>query len=149
MGIEYTLVNHRDKTLFELGKGGWYVLVEYANASEGEIGAADLLYEDSVYDLIIEDVFGEYGDEVHNELDRRYYRLLAKEIIGFVNGADPKDIALTRDTDGSDVELELKSYTYVGTRYYLGDTTAVAERIAMLNQRAEKNRKRMTNENLV
>lgn len=117
MGIEYTLANHKDKTAFELGKGSWYALCD-----ENRKGDACLLYKDSIYDVLINEVF-EYQitHPEASELDvnewKQYSKEIADKIFNFVNGADPSQISLCNDCDDSDFYLREQGYRWIGTRY--------------------------------
>lgn len=113
MGLEYTLVNHQDKTCYELGKGSWGVLLD-ANRK----GSADLLYKESIRNIIVTEVWG------YNILtDKKpqfwldYAAEIASEIFDFINGVDPSNIGLANDSDDSNFEIRQKQYRWVGSRY--------------------------------
>lgn len=117
MGIEYTLANHKDKTAFELGKGSWYALCD-----ENRLGDACLLYKDSIYDVLINEVFDYYinnpnSSELSKEEWEEYAEEIAGKIFNFVNGADPNQISLCNDCDDTNFELREKGYRWTGTRY--------------------------------
>jgi hypothetical protein len=113
VGLEYTLVNHQDKTCYELGKGSWGVLLD-ANRK----GAADLLYKESIRDIIVTEIW-DYNIETDNNpqfwLD--YAVEVASEIFDFINGVDPSNIGLANDSDDSNFEVRQKQYRWVGSRY--------------------------------
>jgi hypothetical protein len=113
VGLEYTLVNHQDKTCYELGKGSWGALLD-ANRK----GSADLLYKESIRDIIVTEIW-DYNIETDNNpqfwLD--YAVEVASEIFDFINGVDPSNIGLANDSDDSNFEVRQKQYRWVGSRY--------------------------------
>jgi hypothetical protein len=127
MGIEYTLANKSNKTLFDLGKGGWGELCCYRDG-----GDENLLYEESIYQIIKHEVFFGWGDK-----DDAYIQKLAKAIYHFVRDTDPTNIILTSDCDDSTGDLEREGYRYVGCRYYLDNEEQNAKEIAILNKYAQ------------
>lgn len=117
MSLEYTLANHKDKTCFELGRGSWYALCQNGN----RIGHECLLYEDTIYEMIIEEVWDynisnpENGETADNY--RKYAAKIAAELYKFVNNTDPAEISLTNRSDDSTLDLKEKGYRWIGSRY--------------------------------
>jgi hypothetical protein len=112
MGIEYTLVNHKDKTCFELGKGSWYALCDHKG--QGDIC---LLYENKIYDTIINEIWETYIRHSNNsENYHKVARELAKNLFNFINNADPTQISLANDCDDSKFKLREDSYCWIRSR---------------------------------
>jgi len=114
MGLEYTLVNHQNKTCYELGNGSWGSLLD-ANRK----GSADLLYKESIRDIIVTDVW-DYN--IENATNPQFWLDYAVEvasgIFDFINGVDPSNIGLANDSDDSTFEVRQKQYRWVGSRYH-------------------------------
>lgn len=128
MGIEYTLANHKNKTCYELGKGSWYALCD-----KNRKGDACLLYEDSIYDVLINKVWEHIIENPTEGDSAESWQLYAKEIAGeifkFVDGVDPSQISLTNDCDDSSFELRERGYRWVGSRYREEDLSALNRHI--------------------
>lgn len=102
MGIEYALVNHRDKTMFELGKG----------FSEGFLDKDWAKDENSVYDALIDSI-----PESHKWEDG-HVEIVFERLKSFVGRTPNLEIELVNDSDGSSlVYRDHKFYTPVGSRY--------------------------------
>jgi hypothetical protein len=113
MGIEYSLVNHQDKTCFELGKGSWYALCDH-----NRIGDICLLYEDQIYDVIINEIW-DYNIEQAEDKSTWHEdaKNLAKELFIFINSANPSKISLANDCDDSYSDVRQNNYRWIGSRY--------------------------------
>ncbi len=116
MGVEYCLANHKDKTCFELGKGSWYALCQDRNRTGHEC----LLYEDTIYDMITEEIWDHNISEAA-ETWKKAAQELASALYKFVNDADPTEISLVNDSDDSESNLREKGYRWVGSRYKSAD----------------------------
>ncbi len=112
MGVEYTLANHKDKTCFELGKGSWYALCQDRNRTGHEC----LLYEDTIYEMITEEIWDQNISEA-SETWKKAAQELAAALYKFVNDADPTEIGLVNDSDDSESFLREQGYRWVGSRY--------------------------------
>jgi len=128
MGIEYTLANHENKTCFELGKGSWYALCDHNGK-----GDVCLLYEDQIYDVIINEIW-EYNIATSLSTKEKsdwieYSKTLSKEIFKFINNVDPSRISLTNDSDDSTFELRQNGYRWVGSRYVEDDLSLLNRHI--------------------
>ena len=62
MGIEYSLVNHKNKTLFDLGKGSWYALFDSHRK-----GLPELLYAEEIKEIIEEEIFDDWDKTKENK----------------------------------------------------------------------------------
>ena len=117
MGLEYTLVNHQNKTCFELGKGAWYALCDKKRR-----GDFCLLYQDETYDTIVNEIWdyniAQAGSPEAAASWRANAKELAKNIFAFVNNVDPSEIELCHDSDDSLIELRQKGFRWTGSRYY-------------------------------
>jgi hypothetical protein len=118
MGIEYTLVNTRNKTLYELGKGVWSIIL---NPLEEELPC--FLYRETFLEYVdqyLKENSSSYWFE-HIE-DRQewlaYHKQIAHIIFDFMDGFDPeKDFRITNDCDDSNREVRDAGYIYLGSRY--------------------------------
>lgn len=115
MGIDYSLANHKDKTAYELGKGSWSAFL----SDNCKTGHECLLYEDAIYEMIVEEVWDYLIDDPTENAEewRQYAKEIASEIFKFVNNVDPSQIILCNDCDDSDYMLKEKGYRWVGSRY--------------------------------
>jgi len=125
MGVEYTLANHKDKTAYELGKGSWYALC----GNPKRTGDECLLYEDTIYDMILREIWdyniSNPGPGETADTWREYAKKISKEIYKFVNDADPTEISLCNDSDDSNYELRKENYRWVGSRYESDDLVSL------------------------
>jgi hypothetical protein len=106
MGIEYSLVNHKNQTYFDLGKGGWSVFNHHLK---------DLFLFQEVY----ED-FSPGFEDPESEETKEYIRNIVDNIIKFVGDADLKYIEITADCDEYHAYMR-NYYTCIGSRYGLGN----------------------------
>ena len=110
MGIEYSLANNKNKTLFDLGKGSWYALCNHQRK-----GLPELLYAEEIQDIIENEIFDHWDKTKEN---KDYFQRLSKSIHKFIDDSDPEiNISLTNDSDDSNLELKEIGYIYVGHRY--------------------------------
>lgn len=113
MGLEYTLVNHQNKTCYELGRGSWGALL-----GSNRKGSAELLYKESIQDVIVNEVWDfNINEDSNPQFWIDYSAKTASEIFDFIAGVDPDNIGLANDSDDSDFEIRQKQYRWVGSRY--------------------------------
>jgi hypothetical protein len=108
MGTEYYFVNKENKTFYDLGKGGWYVLADELEA---------VTYPEYLAHIIYHDVFCFSNLEQQDPKDFEFCNNLAKELIGFVNGADPKNLIIVNDCGDDATVFKGLQYRCVGSRY--------------------------------
>lgn len=111
MGIEYTLANTRNKTMFELGKGIYSTVMDPTPED-----APLFLYRETFIPYFVE-----YMRECYAPLDEKaiqYQTQLANTLFEFIDGADPeKDLKIANDSDDSNHDLREQGYLYLGSRY--------------------------------
>ena len=117
MGIEWTLVNHQNKTMYELGKGPLYDVMKPAPED-----AAAFLYRETFVPYFVEfcQKHWRYAFEIEQEPGEnvRYWTELANTIYSFIEGADPlKDLTIISDNDDQSYQLQEQSYVLLGSRY--------------------------------
>jgi len=123
MGTEYTLINHSNKTMFELGKGPWYDVIDQTLN-----GSVNLLYRDT----FVAHSQNCWRDHWFGYLDSSFSNGKEADIVGwvtdaantifdFIDGVDPeKDLSICRDTTDEIDELLANGYIYLGSRYKYG-----------------------------
>lgn len=123
MGIEYTLVNKKNKTLFELGKGPWYDIFP-----PNENDSPKFLYRDT-FTIYCKQILTDHWlcNNDYSYAERlnmtSYIDKLSEMIFDFIDGCDPeKDLALTNDSDDSNCENRERGYLYIGSRYTGSET---------------------------
>lgn len=110
MGIEYLLVNKKNKTLYDLAKGSWYEFID----SKEYLTDLELLKE-----FIFDNIF--HGYESPNFTDsgeskREYTNEIATEIFEFCFGADLSDLEIINDNGDETWILHCLKYRCIGTR---------------------------------
>src|SRR5574343_24739 len=110
MGVEYYLVNHANKTFFELGKGSWY---ELANVPR-------IVYEPVLFTVWFRDIGG-FGDKEWKEFGQEYYRQIGLKLFELVSGTEPHRIVLINDCGDDTFYMRCLGYRCIGSRYYLDD----------------------------
>lgn len=107
MGTEYYFINKENKTFYNLGKGGWYILSDELSA---------VTYDEYLEELLYGDIFrfSESNEEPEN---RKFCKELANDLIKFVNGADPKNLIIISDEFDDSVIFKGLGYRCVGSRY--------------------------------
>lgn len=110
MGLYHFLVNNKNKTIFELGKGFWFIADDFKSKSELE----NYLYKDSCVEYIEKSLY----DINNNIYDTTYYKFVADQIFDFIEGFDlEKDFSVANDADDSFFELRERQYIIIGSRY--------------------------------
>ncbi len=119
MGIEYTLVNHKNKTMFELGKGNYILPMRPQTTDEFAL----FLYREAFIPYFVEQMREHYDDWKHfdagdKEKNLQYHTQLANTIFDFIEGTDPeKDLSVVNDCDDRLFELREQGYIFLGSRY--------------------------------
>lgn len=111
MGIEWTLVNTHNKTMFDMGKGWAYEIIP--NRDEAPL----FLYRETFVQHIIDIDKDDWGYQDTPE-HREYITTLANTLFDFVDGADPETELKVFSDCGDDVfDYERLGYIYLGSRY--------------------------------
>jgi hypothetical protein len=110
MGIEYDFYNHRNATIFELGKGPWYSCIN---------DDLEFVREPDFFVEILKEEWTFFDAE--NEKKRlEYFNLLAEELEKFVKDTPDSALKAVGDSGDDDLWAAYLKYKYVGTRYALG-----------------------------
>ena len=111
MGIEYYLVNTKNKTFYDLSKGGWSGL---------DLEACTVNDPEYLADNILNDVFMRYSDETDEQWNKTIDYVKSRivpDLLKFAENTNPKDLILINDCGDDTAILRAKKYTCVGTRF--------------------------------
>jgi hypothetical protein len=123
MGVEYYLVNTKDKIFYDLGKGGWY----------------DLNYDmEAFFDLeyLIEEILTECYDGDESKRDYVANRV-APDLYNICKGCTKSDIFIVHDCGDDLTFMRTKNYKCVGARYYDKDSEEYNKHMDFLNRHLE------------
>jgi hypothetical protein len=142
MGIEFYLCNHKNATIFELGRGP-FSFSRYQTTPE----IVDLIQNTNSFIKFLNAEWGEYceslsGDTAHynGPEELKYFRDIALELQKFIGGTDPKFLEIIHDSgDDHTYSLDLK-YKCTGSRYYLGDEKEYKNNLKRYNHYVNKER---------
>ncbi len=116
MGIEYTVINKNNKTMYDLGKGGWSALSLDKEAFQDlEYLSNYIMYE--CYCHVFDDDIMHYTEEEKNSVKNYITTRIAPDLFEFTKDALPDDIEIFGD--GGD-ELSIcrsLGYIFTGTRF--------------------------------
>lgn len=128
MGIDWYVVNKRDATFFELGRGGWYGL----NHEREEFTDAEYLAH-QIFDTTC--VAGMTEDDPDS---RAWVAGLATELVAFAAGAPKADLCIITDNSDDLSLIRALGYRCVGTRY----GTTPEERLENIREQNERSARR-------
>jgi len=136
MGVEYYLVDKKNKIFYDLGKGGLSELRYDFEALQ------DLEYLEN---YILEDCFQVSGENKLNYLKEddiketiEYVKnRLAPDLFNHFGQSDSKDLSIINDCTDDLWILKCKKYKCIGTRYYRPGSLEHNEEIARLNKHLE------------
>jgi hypothetical protein len=118
MVIEWTLVNHRNRTMYELGKGPLYEVMRPTSKD-----APIFLYRETFVPHFVKfckEGWSSSFDPTDPQYWTWYWTRLGNTIFDFIDGCDPeKDLKIISDTTDDIVELREQGYIYLGSRYYI------------------------------
>ncbi len=138
MGIEYYLINKKDKTFYDLGKGGWYELNNDTEAFQDlDYLINEILTE--CYYIDDGDMDVKYLDEITDHVTNR----VAPDLYEMCKDTDPSDIWIVNDCGDEITIARTKGYRCIGTRYYDKVSKAYNDQIEFENRHFRKNRRRM------
>ena len=122
MGLEYYLCNHKDATLFELGKGSWLDIFDGAHVFDAPEAIESVLKE-----------------RWSNPEMASYCLAMAQALVNFTKGVPAQNLELINDAGEDHVMAIHLRYKCVGSRYELEDPEKNKEYI-------DDENKRLTNE---
>jgi hypothetical protein len=123
MGIEYCAFNHKNCTIYELGKGPWYDILDAVWKSS---------LDPDVLALSIEKRWNPTF-----EGHERYTRLIAEDLLKFVRDT-PEDMVQVYGDCGDEHWMALSlGYVCIGSRYCLGDDEENRKSIEDMNDRSK------------
>ena len=131
MGVEYWLLDKKNKIFYDLGKGGWYEFNYDLEAFQ------DLEY---LTDFILNDVFQlEYcnTEESKNDLINYIKNELAPELYNLFHNSKPEELEVVNDCGDDMVICKAKRYKCIGTIYYFDDPKKKQEDIDYNNRHLE------------
>ena len=117
MGIEYTLVNTNNHTMYELGRGVFRDLFPPSPEDSPKF-----LYRETFVSHFIWEVNSYYSGNIHFDTSKeekaKYFKTLANTLFDFIDGADPEtELKMSNDCDDSNYEYREQGYIYLGSRY--------------------------------
>jgi len=121
MGLEYYLCNHQNATLFELGKGSWYAILDGGH----------------VYDTpeALKSVLKNYWKVP--DLDN-YCLAMARALLNFTKGVPSQFLELINDAGDDHVAAMSLRYKCVGSRYELENPEKNKKNVDSENERHKR-----------
>lgn len=123
MGVDYFLIDKKNKTFFELGRGNWHNL----GYDLGCISDPGKLQE-----CLLEEVFSYYG-QLNGEFHFHVSEYLVNELHSCFGNTPTHDLFVISDCSDSWRHI-IQEYRCIGTRYEIRDTPAWHQAIQGYNQ---------------
>ena len=117
MGTEYYLYNHQNATVFELGKGPWF-LIENKN----------MLHIASHFVAWLKENWG------HSATSIKYHKILAKAVKDFSEGTPDSSLEVWGDCGEELGWAGSLGYVCTGSRYSLSDPVKNRECVSIINE---------------
>jgi len=116
MGIEYTLINTSNHTMYELGRGIFHDIFNPLPEDSPKF-----LYREAFIPYFM-DFVNEYSKlkfgDGNKQDNSKYFIQLANTLFDFVDGADPEtELKISNDCDDSNYDYCNEGYIYLGSRY--------------------------------
>ncbi len=130
MGTEYYAINLKNKTFYDLGKGGWYALTDKEAFQDVEYLANEILTEC----YYINDA--DYWEDQEGKKDTVEYvtTRIAPDLYEMMRDTPPDQIRIMDDC-GDDITIcKAKGYRCVGTRYYSKGSPEYLESLTYMNR---------------
>lgn len=124
MGIDYFLIDKKNKTFFELGRGNWYRL----GYDIGCISDPGKLQE-----CLLDEVFSYYGD-VQGEFHFHISEYLVNEIHTCFGSTPIEQLAVVSDCSNVYSDIRKDGFRCVGTRYEIRGTPAWEEAVGFYSK---------------
>lgn len=136
MGVEYYIINRKNKTAYDLGKGGWYALNDDKECFQ-DLGDLDYLINYIItycYNGIFNKDSSWYSDEEKAELKSYISDRIAPDLFEFCKNTEPKDIFIFNDS-GDDITIcRSLGYKFTGHRYHQKGDKDYIEYLDFLNR---------------
>lgn len=126
MGIEYYIINRKNKTAYDLGKGGWYAL------SYDKECFQDLEYLEN---YILEECYNEVNDFIKTYVKEK----VAPDLFEFCKNTEPKDIFIFNDSGDDMYICRCIGYRFLGHRYSGMSNQEYQEHLKFLNRHLDNN----------
>ena len=121
MGVEYYVVDKKNKTFYELGKGSWFLLRE-----KGVFSDPDFLHH-----FLVSHVCKEWVAEKDT---LEYVRWLAYDLHGHFGSTPSDQLVIINDCGDELFYIKCMGYRCVGTRFGDPESDTFLREIAELNQ---------------
>lgn len=136
MGVEYWLIDKKNKTFYDLGKGGWYAFNDDLECFQDlEYLTAYIL--DDVWDLEERHKKGSYPNDQYLDIKNYIINQLAPDLFNLYCKSKPEDLEVVNDCGDDWVICKVKKYKCVGTRFYFDDPKERAQEIDHNNRHLE------------
>jgi hypothetical protein len=127
MGIDYFLIDKKNKTFFELGRGNWYNL----GYDLGCINDPGKLQE-----CLLDEVFSYYGD-LRGEMHFLVSEYLVNELHSCFGSIPTHELFVISDCSDSYRHIRQEGYQCIGTRYEVRGTQEWHDTIGYYDQKPE------------
>jgi len=127
MGIDYFLIDKKNKTFFELGRGNWYNL-------QYDIGC--IRDPGKLQECLLDEVFSYYG-ELSGEFHFHISEVLVDELHSLFGETPAYLLNVISDCSDAYGEMRREGYRCIGTRYEIRGTPEWKETIALYDQKPE------------
>lgn len=133
MGVEYYIINRKNKTAYDLGKGGWYALNDDKQCFQDLEYLENYIVNDC-YDSVFNKHSSWYSDEERVELKEYITNRIAPDLFEFCKDTDPKDIFIFNDS-GDDITIcRALGYRFIGHKYHEKNDKDYQEHLDSLNR---------------
>ena len=116
MGVEYYIVNRKNKTAYDLGKGGWYALNDDKECFQDLEYLINYIATECYKSVFDKDIY-HYSDEQKADIKNYITNRLAPDLFEFCKDTDPKDIFIFSDCEDTITICRSLGYKFVGHRY--------------------------------
>lgn len=137
MSIEYYIINRKNKTAYELGKGGWWYDLNYDKEYFKDLDLINYLITECWYGLDPESNY--YNEDEKQDIKKYIADKIAPDLFEFCKDTDPKNIFIFNDC-GDDITIcRALGYRFVGSRYIEESEEAHQKRLDFLNRHFKEN----------
>ena len=132
MGVEYYIINRKNKTAYDLGKGSWYALNDDKECFQDLEYLQNYIITECWYGLDPESNY--YNEDEKQDIKKYIADKIAPDLFEFCKATDPKDIFIFNDS-GDDITIcRALGYRFVGLRYLEKNEEAYQESLDFMNR---------------
>lgn len=133
MGVEYYIVNRKNKTAYDLGKGGWYSLNNDKESFQDLEYLINYIITEC-YNSVFDKDSSWYSNQEKKELKDYIINRIAPDLFEFCKDTSPKDIFIFNDSGDNITICRSLGYKFVGHRYNEKGDKDYLEHLDFLNR---------------